>query len=90
MWKLIAGLKLQYEPWYEVQLDYRFSFTLLHSLGPRPFPRLRNKYRKWGVEKKEGKGLAHRVGLARARAGMLARLERNVISCNALGSRQFL
>ena len=32
--------------------------------------------------KNEGKGLAHRVGLARARAGMLAQLERNVISCN--------
>ena len=32
--------------------------------------------------KNEGKGLAHRGGLARARAGMLARLERSVISCN--------
>ena len=54
----------------------------VNSLGPGPFPRLRNKYRKWGVGKNEGKGLAHRVGLARARAGILARLERNVISCN--------
>ena len=37
--------------------------------GPRPFPHLRNKYRKWGGGGggggNEGKGLAHRVGLAR-------------------------
>ena len=30
--------------------------------------------------KNKGKGLAHRVGLARARAGMLAQLEWNIIS----------
>ena len=35
------------------------------SLGPRPFSHLRNKYRKWGVGKNEGKDLAHQVGLAR-------------------------
>ena len=34
------------------------------SLGPRPFPRMRNNLKK-GEEEREGKGLANRVGLAR-------------------------
>ena len=50
----------------------------LASLGPRPFPRLRNKYRKWGVGNNEGKGLVHRVGLAQQ---MECERGRNMRSC---------
>ena len=51
--------------------------------APDPFRACAINTGSGGAGKNEGKGLAHRVVLARARAGMLARLERNVvISCN--------
>ena len=50
-----------------------------HSLGPRPFPRMRKNLKR-GRRKKRRKGLANRVGLARATVGMLARLEWNSIT----------
>ena len=42
--------------------------------APDPFL---NAHARKIIRKREGKGLANRIGLARAMVGMLARLERN-------------
>ena len=38
----------------EIEKEKGISVLPADSLGPRPFPRLRNKHRKWGVGENKG------------------------------------